>query len=49
VELLHIMEFIAASFGSDEFEAQLISDWKSQGGDQAREELQQALEKCKLG
>jgi putative aldouronate transport system substrate-binding protein len=26
---------------------QLISDWKSQGGDQARKEFQQALEKCK--
>jgi len=27
--------------------SQLISDWKSQGGDQARKEFQQALEKCK--
>ncbi len=26
---------------------QLISDWKSQGGDQARKEFQQSLEKCK--
>ena len=27
--------------------SQLISDWKSQGGDQARKEFQQSLEKCK--
>jgi hypothetical protein len=27
--------------------SQLISDWKNQGGDQARKEFQQALEKCK--
>jgi putative aldouronate transport system substrate-binding protein len=26
---------------------QLISDWKKQGGDQARKEFQQSLEKCK--
>jgi putative aldouronate transport system substrate-binding protein len=26
---------------------QLISDWKSQGGDQSRKEFQQSLEKCK--
>jgi len=26
---------------------QVISDWKKQGGDQARKEFQQALEKCK--
>jgi putative aldouronate transport system substrate-binding protein len=27
--------------------SQLISDWKSQGGDQARKEFQQSLEKCR--
>ena len=27
--------------------SQLISDWKTQGGDQARKEFQQALDKCK--
>ena len=27
--------------------SQVISDWKSQGGDQARKEFQQSLEKCK--
>ena len=26
---------------------QVIADWKKQGGDQARKDFQQALQKCK--